>query len=569
VGLLLLLFAVVCGSLACNSSADDEAKGEPEKSKGSVYPVRFEDVSARAGLADFHHVNGAAGKKWFPETMGPGCGVLDYNLDGWPDLVLIRGAMWKDNTVPVLALFRNTGEKSFVEVTAELGLAELRAYGLGLTIGDYDNDGDPDIFLSNVGRNYLLRNDGGKYTDVGSAAGLAEDDWWSSSAMWFDADLDGWLDLYIGNYVEWSPATDIRCSIDGVTKSYCTPELYTGITSQFFHNNGDGTFSDWTERAGFGNGPGKTLGTATFDFNHDGWPDVVVANDTQRDELYINRGDGTFDEKGTISGIAFDESGNARGGMGVDVGVVDNSGEESVFIGNFAKEMIGVYRHVGGGFFTERAASSKIGRPSLMTLTFGLKLFDADLDGDLDLFTANGHIIEQVEKAQDGITFKQRPHLFLNDGDGEFTDAASQSGSAFQTQLVARGIATLDYDRDGDLDILVVENNGPVHLWESNASQVRGGYVKVSVTGTESNRSGYGTQLRAVVGEKRMYRRIRSGSSYLSHSEAVAVFGLGGAAKMDSLIVRWPAGSVLTLVDISADADLNLVENAEPRFILD
>ena len=550
--------------VGCGNNELSLTNDTPVKENSYSGALHFTDVTHSAGLGNFLHVSGALGKKWFPETLGPGCGFFDYDRDGWPDIVLVRGGTWADDdTTPVLALYQNKGDGHFAEVTREVGLGDARGYGLGVTVGDYDNDGDDDIFLTTVGRNQLFQNNGGRFSEVLEEADLDKDDVWSTSAIFFDADKDGWLDLYIGSYVEWSPETDIWCSIDGDSKSYCTPELYTGIKSRFFHNNGDGTFSDWTHRAGFAAGPGKTLGVAEFDFNRDGWPDLVVANDTQRDELYVNNGDGTFTETGILSGVAFDENGRARSGMGIDTGVVDNTGEETVFVGNFAREMIGVYRHAGGGLFVDRAAVSKVGRMSILTLTFGLLLLDVDLDGDLDFFAANGHVIHEIERTQDGVTFRQAPHLFLNDGKGNFKDTAPEIGGVLTAPLVARGAACADYDRDGDLDILVTENGGPVHLWRNGSEGVGRHYLRVAVEGSISNRNGYGVQLIAVVGERRMYRRIRSGSSFLSHSEAVATFGLGAANEVDTLIVQWPGGKVERLTAVKADREIKLFEDAE------
>ena len=530
----------------------------------SVYTVwQFVDGTAAAGLSGFVHTTGATGRFWLPETMGAGVGVLDYDLDGWPDVVLVRGGRWENNTMPALALYRNTGDGSFLDVTEAAGLAETSAYGMGVAVGDYDNDGDPDILLTTVGRNHLYRNDEGRFADVASETGLAGETEWSTSALWVDADRDGWLDLYVGNYVKWSPETDLFCSNDGQSKSYCTPETYEGEPGRFYHNNRDGTFTDWTERAGFGASPGKTLGAATWDVNHDGWPDLVIANDTQRDELYVNNADGTFTERGIVSGVAFDENGRPRAGMGIDAGVIDPGGEASIFVGNFSRQMLGVYRYTGGGRFADRAARSKIGRPSLLTLTFGLVLFDADLDGDLDLFAANGHIIEQVDRQRDGITYRQPPHLFLNDSEGYFTDAVTEM-SALQKPLVGRGAATIDFDCDGDQDVLLTENGGPVYLFENTAADAGGRFVKVTVAGQASNRSGYGTELIAVIDSVHQVRTLRSGSSYLSHSEATALFGLGDATQISELIVRWPSGKADTLRGIKANAVLHLVEGNEP-----
>ena len=524
---------------------------------------QFVDRTAAAGLSGFVHTTGAAGRYWLPETLGAGVGVLDYDLDGWPDIALVRGGQWESNTMPALALYRNAGDGSFLEVTEAAGLAESYAYGMGVAIGDYDNDGDPDILLTTVGHNHLFRNDSGRFGDVALEAGLAGETEWSTSALWVDADRDGWLDLYAGNYVKWSPATDRFCSTDGQSKSYCTPENYKGEAGRFYHNKGDGTFADWTERAGFGDSPGKTLGAATWDVNHDGWPDLVIANDTQRDEFYVNNADGTFTERGMVSGVAFDENGRPRAGMGIDVGVVDPGGEASIFVGNFSRQMFSVFRHAGDGRFVDRAARSKIGRPSLLTLTFGIVLFDADLDGDLDLFAANGHIIKQVDRQQDGITYRQQPHLFLNDGEGHFADAAPEM-PALQEPLVGRGTATIDFDRDGDQDVLVTENGGPVYLFENTAADVGGRFVEFTVEGQAPNRSGYGTELVAIIDSVHQVRTLRSGSSYLSHSEATALFGLGNATQIDTLIVRWPSGQVDTLRGIEANAVLHLVEGNEP-----
>ncbi len=564
--------------MACYFDLLEERHSKRSRKLNPVVVWQLTEVTKEAGLSGFTHTTGAAGGYWLPETMGGGVGVLDYDQDGWPDLALVRGGHWTNNTLPALALYRNSGDGSFVDVTEDTGLAETPGYGMGVAVGDYDNDGDPDLFLTTVGTDHLYRNDDGRFVETARAAGLAELAEWSTSALWLDADLDGWLDLYVGNYIEWSPEIDKFCSTDGQAKQYCTPELYEGAPGRFYHNQGNAgpgtgpSFADWTDEAGFNTSPGKTLGATTLDVNHDGWPDLVLANDTPRDELYLNRGDAgpgtgpSFTERGILSGMAYDEHGRTRAGMGIDAGVVNPSGEPWVFVGNFAREMIGVYQHVGEGRFADRAVLSKIGRPSLLTLTFGLMLFDADLDGDLDLITANGHIVEQVDQQQDGITYRQPPHLFLNDGTGRFADAA-QAMPALQNPLVGRGAATLDYDRDGDVDVILTENGGAVHLYENTASDIGKNSLTVTVSGTTSNRSGYGTELIAVTKGTRQYRTIRSGSSYLSHAEATAVFGLGDAVQVDTLIVRWPSGTRDTLQALLANTVLHLTEGDAPQVI--
>ncbi|MGH7492867.1 MAG: CRTAC1 family protein, partial [bacterium] len=407
----------------------------------------------------------------------------------------------------------------------------------------------------------LFRNEGGVFKEIAAPAGVAGAPVWSSSSIFFDADRDGWLDLYVGNYVEWSPEKDLWCTLDGKTKSYCTPELYKGVPGRFYHNNGDGTFTDRTEAAGFGTSPGKSLGVAELDYNRDGWPDLAVANDTQRNLLYKNNGDGTFSEIAAMSGVAYDENGRARAGMGIDVGVVDRSEQETIFVGNFSKEMIAVFHYTGDDLFTDRAATSKIGRPSLLSLTFGLFLFDFDFDGDLDLFAANGHVQEDIEITQDGITYREPAHLFANDGNGFFTDEAPNIGGVLRQPIVGRGAAYADYDRDGDLDVLVTENGGPAHLWQ-NELQNGNHFLRVHVQGHEGNRDGIGTRVVAFADSLRMERRIRTGSSFLASSEMVATFGLGPATQVDSLIVYWLHGRVDRFANIKADRDVLLIEGS-------
>ena len=546
--------------------------------------IAFTHVTEALGLGGFRHVTGAVGDAWFPETMGAGAGFLDYDGDGWLDIVLVGGSTWWQQDIaavtpvgsgapsaepptlqllgnpPALRLYRNEGD-FFSEVTEEAGLGTIRAYGMGVAVADYDNDGDSDIFFTTLERNLLLRNDRGLdaehsvvFTEVGREAGLGNQSEWSTSALFFDADLDGYADLYVGNYVEWSPEGDIWCTIDGETKTYCTPQTYTGLPGRFYHNEGDGTFSDWTERAGFLPAPGKTLGVAEWDIDEDGWPDLVVANDTQRDLLYINDRDGTFTERGIVSGLAFDENGRARAGMGIDIGVLDDTGQPSVVVGHFTDEMLGLYRRLAPGLFMDRAAASRTGHPSLPTLTFGLCLFDADSDGDLDLFLANGHIAPDVEAMEEGVSYRQHPQLFVNLGDGRFGEHAPP----LVGPMVARAVATADVDRDGDVDLLVTENGGPVHLLRNDFQG--GGFLRVRLEGRRSSRDALGAHVMAVVGTARMHRRVRSGSSYLAASDKALTFGLGGAEHVDTLMVRWPGGSVEHYTELPAGHEATIAE---------
>ena len=556
----LLISLTVLTLAACTP----QEKTTPQSSS----PLAFTDITETAGLSAFRHFTGADGDKYFPEAMGAGVAFIDYNNDGWQDILLVGGGVWPEASAPpppALWLYRNNGNSTFDLVSDETGLANLAAYGFGLAVADYDNDGDDDFYFTTLGPNRLFENQDGIFVDVTENSQAAAGDTWSTTPVFFDADRDGWVDLYIGNYVGWSPQTDRFCTLDGETKSYCTPELYAGESSRFLHNNGDGTFSDWTERAGFLPSPGKMLGAVEFDYNEDGWPDLVVASDTQPDLLYKNLGDGTFEEIGALSGLAYDENGRARAGMGIDAGIVDTTGKQSVFVGNFSKEMIAVFRHEAGDIFTDRAALSKIGRPSLLTLTFGLFLFDVDLDGDLDLFAGNGHVQQEIAVTQDGISYRQPPHLFLNDGNGNFYDAALEIGGVFSQPIVARGAAYADIDHDGDLDVLVSENGGKVHLWRNDQSSSNA-WLRVRASGATSNRSALGTRLVVYADGQSFERWIRSGSSFMSQHEHVASWGLGNAQRVDSLVVIWPSGVRQVWEDIGINQELRVVEKMKSSF---
>ena len=486
-----------------------------------------------------------------------------YKCQLWVDILLVGGGGWAGHTerdIKALWLYKNNKDGTFSEVTGETGLGLINAYGLGIVAADYDNDGDQDIFLTSLGRNILLRNQGGIYKDVSQHSGLGNRIEWSSSALFFDADKDGWLDLYVGNYAIWSPAGDLWCSLDSKTKEYCPPEMFVGLPSRYYHNNGDCTFSDHTQIAGFLPAPGKSLGVVQLDYNNDGWPDLAVANDGEPDLLYQNNGNGTFAEKGTVLGMAYGENGEARAGMGIDAGVIDSSGHPSIFVGNFSSEMIGVYRYSGKGWFNDRSALSRIGRPSYLSLTFGLCLFDVDLDTDLDLFVGNGHVYPLRTKDQDGITYRQASQLFTNNGSGVFTYANEQTTGVFNNKMVVRGVAVGDYDRDGDLDILLTENNGPVHLWRNDT--VEKSFLRVILESKTNNRNALGAKVIVTIGDYKMERIIRTGSSYLSQSELTASFGLGNHTAVDSLSIIWPSGSIDTFTDIKNNREIFIKEGS-------
>ena len=557
-----LTYALIGALLVgCTGSASPTPPEEDETEPAAR--IAFADVTAEAGLGAFRHTNGGVGDRWMPEITGAGVGFLDYDGDGWLDVALVAGGAFPSHgdaaveaAGPALRLYRNRGGGTFTEVTEEAGLGSLRAYALGVASADYDDDGDADVLVTTLGRDVLLRNEGGRFTEVTVEAGLGGASQWSSSALFFDGDGDGDADLYVGGYVDWSPEKDIPCLFRG-EKVFCTPEAYEGVSSRFYRNNGDGTFTDATAEAGLLSPFGKTFGVAELDYDRDGRPDLVVANDTQPDLLYHNEGGGRFLEVGVPSGIAFGEDGAARAGMGVDAGPLEGDGAESVVVGNFSQEMVGVYRHLGGGLFLDRAAASKIGYPSLKTVTFGLFLFDVELDGDLDLFAANGHVLTHIAETQEGIAFEQPPHLFLNDGEGHFRDVAPEVGGPLTEPLLARGAAWGDYDRDGDTDILLAENGGTARLLRNETTG--GGHVlRVRLRGRGgpggSQSEGLSSLVEAVLSDgRRVASRVRGGSSYLSQSEQVAVLGLGSASVVDTLVVHWSGGGVERLVGLGVD----------------
>ncbi len=503
---------------------------------------RFADVTSASGIR-FSHNNGAFGQKYLPETLGSGCAFLDYDNDGWQDILLINGMDWPDHERKrtTLQLYRNNRNGTFSDVTRAAGL-DVELYGMGVAVGDSRNSGFPDIFVTCVGQSRLFRNTGkGTFLDVTKQSGLQGHEGLSTSAVWFDYDGDGFLDLFVCNYVKWSPQTDVHCSLDGKVKSYCTPEAYRGATCWLFRNRGDGTFEDVTAKAGIFDNSSKSLGVALLDFDRDGRIDLFVANDTQSNKLYRNLGNGKFQEIGVRAGVAFSEDGKARAGMGVDAADYDGSGFPSVAVTNFNNEMLGLFRNQGDGSFLDIAPGSQVGRITRGSLGFGCFFFDADLDGALDLLIVNGHIDEVAASLRGDTGFRQPPHLLLNDGKGSFRDVAAQVGAEFARPQLSRGAAYGDFDNDGDLDILVTENSGSAHLYRND--QLSGNKsIRFRLTGTKSNRDAIGAVVEIETKSGKSWRMVKSGSSYLSQSELPVTFGLGKEDTIRSAIVRWPGG---------------------------
>jgi len=507
--------------------------------------IQFADGTAHAGLK-FRHDTGAFGKKYLPETMGSGCAFFDYDGDGWLDAFLVNLTSWpaQPDGPTYSGLFRNDRDGTFTDVTREAGLA-VEMYGMGVTAADYDNDGWTDLYVTAVGGSRLFRNLGdGRFADVTEEAGARGPETFPTSAMFFDYDRDGNLDLIVANYVTWSIDGDLFCTLDGKTKSYCTPESYKGESPTLLRNRGDGTFEDVTRRAGLWNPASKALGVALLDHDSDGWPDFALANDTQPNKLYRNNGDGTFSDVGMGAGIAFGETGVARAGMGIDTADYSGSGRTSLLIANFSNEMIGLYHYEGDGLYVDDAPISTVGRSSFLTLAFGIFFFDYDLDGLYDIFAGNGHVVDDIAAVQPSVRHAQPPHVFRNLGGRRFEEVTGELGLALQRPIVARGVANGDFDNDGDLDVLVNANNGEAALFRNDgANQNR--FVRVKTIGTRSNRDGIGARVTVTLADGReQWRLVHTGSSYCSQSDTALTFGLGGHHRAESVEVEWPSGQV-------------------------
>jgi len=521
----------------------------------------LKDVTQQAGI-NFRHNSGAYGGKLLPETLGSGCAFFDYDADGYPDILLVNSMDWPGHrrSRSTLKLYKNNRNGTFSDVTRAAGL-DIELYGMGVAVADYNNDGFPDILITCVGQNRLFLNTGkGTFRDATKASGLAGRSAFSTSALWFDYDRDGYLDLFVCNYVNWSPEHDVFCSLDGKNKSYCTPEAYHGETCWLFRNRGNGTFEDVTAASGIFDTSSKSLGVAMLDFDQDGWPDLFVANDTQPNKLYRNLRNGKFKDVAVEAGLAFSADGKARAGMGVDVGDFENSGRPGIAVTNFDNEMLGLYRSPTPGQFDDVSIAAGVGGPSKTTLGFGCGFADLDLDGRLDLVVANGHIDDTVRNIRGNVGYAQSPHLFLNLGDGKFQDVVSSSGGDFAAPRVGRGLAFADFDRDGDMDLLLTTNNGPAFLFRNDLNNGNR-FLRLHLIGTKSNRDAIGAVVRIYRGGETQMRTVRAGSSYLSQSELPLTFGAGKADRIDRLTVEWPWGGTQEFKNILTAKAYELHEN--------
>lgn len=531
---------------------------------GQTPGFHLTDVTASAGL-NFQHNNAAYGAKLLPETMGPGCAFLDYDQDGWLDILLINGQDWPGHrrARSTMKLLRNNRNGTFTDVTRTAGL-DVEMYGMGVAVGDFDNDGFPDLYVTAVGQSRLFRNTGrGSFVDVTKSAGLGSREGFSTSALWFDYDRDGHLDLFVCNYVRWSPGQDVHCTMDGKNQSYCTPEAYRGATCWLFRNKGNGTFEDVTAQSGIFDTSSKSLGVAMLDFDNDGWPDVFVANDTQPNKLYRNNGNGTFTESAVRLGVAFSEDGRARAGMGVDVGDFQRNGRPGIAVTNFDNEMMGLYEKTSSGF-ADRALAFGVGSASRDRLGFGCMFGDFDLDGRLDLIALNGHIDDTVRNAGRRASHAQVPNLFLNSGKGAFRDVALEAGREFASPKIGRGLALGDFDRDGDLDVLVTTNGGPALLYRNDIANGNQS-LRFRLEGRKSNRDAIGAVVQVFDPSGMQVQMVKSGSSYLSASERALTFGMAAFKDADRVVVFWPSGRTDEVRRLTAGKTYRWIEGEAPK----
>jgi enediyne biosynthesis protein E4 len=521
--------------------------------------VQFTDVTAKAGIK-FVHNSGRAGKKFLPETMGSGGAFLDADNDGWPDILAINSRDWqpKAGRKSLHALYRNNKDGTFTDVTAGSGL-DVEMYGLGVAVGDFDNDGLDDVYITALEGDRLFKNLGNfKFKDVTKESGITNADF-GTSAAWVDYDKDGLIDLFIANYVKWTAAGDIWCSLDGANKSYCTPESYKGTTSRLYRNLGGGKFQDVTRQSKIEDPTGKALGVTILDFDTDGWPDIFVAHDTQPNRLFRNNRNGTFTEVGVSAGVAYSEDGVARGAMGVDAVDYDRSGRPHLLVGNFTNQMLALYRNEGTNLFVDEAPRSTVGRTSMLSLAFGVFFIDYDNDGFFDIFSANGHIEEEISVVQPKVKYQQPPLMFRNTGKGRFEHVSPSLGRDFNVPQVARGAAYADFDRDGDLDILITNNHGPARLLRNDGGN-RNNWISVKAVGTKSNRSGIGAVVRIQSASGQQWRMVHSGSSYCSQSDLTLSFGLAKDPVVQAIEVEWPSGAKDRATNVPVNQFLRIEE---------
>jgi hypothetical protein len=525
----------------------------------SSEPVQFFDVTMKSGVT-YKHENGASPEKYMPETMASGAIILDYNNDGWPDLLFINGGSFVDKRAAAAArhrLYRNTGGGKFTDVTEASGIA-VSGFGMGACAADYDNDGWIDLYVTAVGPDKLYHNTGrNTFTDVSASAGLGEE-LWSTGCAFGDIDNDGDVDLYVARYVDFSIENNKYCTLFESVRAYCHPHLYKSVPDILYRNNGNGTFTDITKEAGVDRA-GNGLGVSFGDYDDDGWIDIYVANDSTPNFLYHNKGKGFFEEVAFRAGVAVGADGKPLAGMGTDMGDINGDGLLDIFVTNLDGQTHSLYKNLGKGLFTDVTFLSGVGEATLPYVGFGTAFLDYDNDGDLDLVIANGDVIDNVKRLRDSTSYEQVNLLLRNDGTGKFTSVGGASGPGFALKKASRALAVGDLDNDGDLDI-VVANVGTTPDLLQNDGGNHNNAILVRTIGSASNRDGIGARLKLFIGGKVLRRDVKAGSSYLAQNDLRVHFGLGNAQRADRLEIHWPSGTVDTVENVQSNQVITVKE---------
>jgi hypothetical protein len=528
----------------------------PQPAWSSQNRTTFVDVARDAGIG-FQHDNAASPEKFLIETIGSGCGWIDYDQNGLFDLYLVNTAAtraYKPAQPLRSALYRNNGDGTFTDITAKAGVGGADLFGMGVAVGDYDNDGFPDLFVCGYGRCILYRNNGdGTFTDVTARAGVANTGRWASSAAWFDYDNDGRLDLVIANYVDWSAERNFYCGDRGPgMRSYCHPDDFNPQPPTLFHNNGDGTFTDVSKSSSVGLKAGNGLGVVTFDYDNDGWQDIFIANDHMPNFLFKNNRNGTFTEVGYLAGVAVSGDGQFEAGMGCDAADTTGTGRMDLIVTHLDMQLARFYQNLGDGLFDDATFRSKIGYATFHMSGFGTRFFDFDNDGRLDLLMANGHVLDNIERYHTDTKYAEPKLMFRNTGRGTFENISNQLGPDFLLPAVSRGAAIGDFDNDGDLDILISNNGQSPQLLRNDRGNANH-WLEILLIGTKSNRDGVGARVKLVAGDLTLYDQRKGGMSYQSAQDPRLHFGLGQRTKIDLLEINWPSGIVTRLANINPD----------------
>ena len=551
--------------LACAPGSGNLDALPPAKAPESPIKVRYTDVRKAAGIT-FVQDSTKTDQKYYLETMGTGVAWIDYDQDGLMDLYFVQSAAtdaYKPRGKLSSALYHNNGDGTFTDVTDKAGVGGEGHYGQGVAVGDFDNDGWPDLYVTGYGRAILYHNNhDGTFTDVTSRAGVGDEGGWSTSAGWFDYDKDGWLDLVVTNYIDWNPKNNLWCGERAPGyRSYCNPGNYKGQKTKLYHNNHDGTFTDVSDKSGVGLPESKGMGLVLADFDNDGWPDIAIANDTWPNFLFLNNHDGTFRDVSLISGLAASEDGKYEAGMGIDAADVYGDGQLDVYITHLDLELNRLYRNNGDGTFTDSTYASGIGSQAMTLSGVATKFIDYDNDGWTDIVQLNGAMLDNVNLYHSEVSYKEPLLMFRNLGKGHFAKTSDSLGPDFLRPVAGRGLATADFDNDGDID-LVTNNSGDSPELLRNDGGNANHWLEVLLIGTKSNRDGTGSQLKLTSRGRVQVEQAKGGTSYMSASDPRIHFGLGKRTTIDSLVVTWPSGHVDSLAKVPVDQIIAVKEGA-------